>query len=120
MMSAVFYPGVSERIKATTIEINAGETQSNISFKVPVQNTYSVRGIISTNDKSGLDSRSVYVSLVSLDGGPFYLGTACQSTSKVHSLFRRSNPLISRTFFPVVTWRMFLYLARVGTQRRKK
>jgi len=71
MMSAVFYPGVSERIKATTIEINAGETQSDISFKVPVQNTYSVRGIISTNDKSGLDSRSVYVSLVSLDGGPF-------------------------------------------------
>ena len=28
-------------------------------------------GIISTNDKSGLDSRGVYVSLVSLDGGPF-------------------------------------------------
>jgi hypothetical protein len=71
MMSAVFYPGVTEKAKATTIEVSAGQTQSNISFEVPLQNTYSVRGIISTNDKSGLDSRNVYLSLISLDGGPF-------------------------------------------------
>ena len=70
-ISAAFYPGVSERTKATTIEINAGQTRSNISFKVPVQNTYSVRGIRSTNDQAGLGSRSVYVSLLRLDGGAF-------------------------------------------------
>jgi hypothetical protein len=71
MMSAVFYPGVSEKAKATTIEVRAGQTQSNVLFEVPLQKTYSVRGIISTNDKSGLDSRNVYLSLIGLDGGPF-------------------------------------------------
>jgi hypothetical protein len=71
LTSAVFYPGVSERNKATIIEVSAGQTQSNISFKVPVQKTYSVRGIISTNDTSGLDARSVQLVLVGLDGGPF-------------------------------------------------
>ena len=74
MMSAVFYPGVSERIKATTIEVSAGQTQSGIKFKVPVQKTYAVRGIISANDKSGLDARSVYVALVNLDGCPYPAG----------------------------------------------
>jgi hypothetical protein len=68
--SALFYPGVSERSKATTIEVSAGQTLSGITFKVPLQKTYSVRGIISANDTSGLEERSVYVSLVNLDGTP--------------------------------------------------
>lgn len=70
LTSAVYYPGVSERVKATAIEVSAGQTQSGIVFKVPVQKTYAVRGIISTNDKSRLDARSVYVALVNLDGSP--------------------------------------------------
>ena len=71
LTSAVYYPGVSEPIKATTVEVIAGQAQSNITFKIPVQKTYPVRGIISANDKAGLDARSVSVSLINLDGGPF-------------------------------------------------
>jgi hypothetical protein len=74
LTSAVYYPGVSGRIEATTIDVGAGQTQSGLTFKVPVQKTYAVRGIISTNDKSGLDARSVYIALVSLDGGPYPAG----------------------------------------------
>jgi len=71
LTSAVYYPGVSERNKARIIEVNAGKPQSDITFKVTVQKTHSVRGIISTNDKSGLDAHGVYVALVGLDGGPY-------------------------------------------------
>jgi len=67
----MYYPGVSQRAKATTIEVGAGQILSDITFKVPVQKTYAVRGIISTNDKSGLDARSVYVALVDLEGRAF-------------------------------------------------
>jgi hypothetical protein len=52
------------------VYVSAGLSQSVVTFKVPVQKTYSVRGIISTNDKSELDARDVSVALVSLDGGP--------------------------------------------------
>jgi hypothetical protein len=65
--SAVYYPGVSDKNQATVVEANAGQTRSDILFIVPTQKGYSVRGIISTNDKSGLDARSVYVSLVRRD-----------------------------------------------------
>jgi hypothetical protein len=71
LTSAVYYPGVSERNKAAVIEVNAGQTRSDVTFNVPVEKTYSVRGVISTNDKSGLNARSVYVALVSLDGVAF-------------------------------------------------
>lgn len=67
----MYYPGVTERSKATTIQVDAGQNKSDIRFNVPAQKTYSVRGIISTNDKSGLVGGGVYVALVSLDGGPF-------------------------------------------------
>jgi hypothetical protein len=85
--SAVYYPGVSERNKATKVEIGAGQTESNIAFKVPAQKAYSVRGIISTNDKSGLDARSVSVLLIDLDGGPF--------------LFAHSQPIDFQGSFPL-------------------
>jgi hypothetical protein len=65
--SAAYYPGVIDRSKAAAIEISAGQTQSNVTFKVPLQKTYSVRGFISTDDKSGLAARSVSVALISLD-----------------------------------------------------
>jgi hypothetical protein len=71
LTSAVYYPGVSERNKAAVIEVNAGQPRSDVTFNVPVEKTYSVRGVISTNDKSGLNASSVYVVLVSLDGVPF-------------------------------------------------
>jgi hypothetical protein len=70
LASAVYYPGVSERIAATAVEVSPGQTQSNIDLKIPVQKTYSVRGVISTNDKSGLSARGIEVVLIR-DDGPF-------------------------------------------------
>jgi len=69
LTSAVYYPGVSERSKAATIEVSAGQTQSNVSFKIPVQKTFSVRGIISADDKTEIDGGEV--SLIDVDGGRF-------------------------------------------------
>ena len=70
LTSASYYPGVSDRTKATAIEIGAGQTQSGITFKLTPQKTYSVRGFISSNEKSELTKRDVYVLLVNMDGSP--------------------------------------------------
>jgi hypothetical protein len=67
LISAVYYPGASERAKATAIDVSAGQTQADISFRAPAQKTYSVRGFISTPDKSGLSLGSVSLALVNLD-----------------------------------------------------
>ena len=69
MSSALYYPGVEERVKATAIRVQAGHDESGLIFKVPAQKqkTYSVRGFISTNDKSGLSAKDVSVALVNLD-----------------------------------------------------
>ena len=72
LASAIFYPGVPDRSKAATIAVSPGQTQSNIVFKVPAQKTYSVRGFIVTNDKSGLAANSVYIALVNLDDASMY------------------------------------------------
>jgi hypothetical protein len=67
LISAAYYPGVSDRFKAVPIEISAGQTKADITLNVPAQKTYSVRGFISTNDKSGLGEQNVSLALVSLD-----------------------------------------------------
>jgi len=71
LTSAAYYPGVSERTRAATIEISAGQTLSGVTFKIPVQKGYSVRGIISADDKLQLGPNDVWVSLFSLDGSPY-------------------------------------------------
>jgi hypothetical protein len=71
LRSAVYYPGVGEKAKATAVEIGAGQTKSDITFHVPEQKKYSVRGIIVTNDMLGIDVWSVEVLLISLDGAPY-------------------------------------------------
>ncbi|HZV88732.1 MAG TPA: hypothetical protein VFF95_14375 [Candidatus Binatus sp.] len=71
LTSAVYYPGVAEKEKATIIEVNAGQAQSGIAFKVPVQETHSVRGVLSIYDSSRVGAHVTYVTLVSLDGGSF-------------------------------------------------
>ena len=68
LVSALFYPGVVERTKAIAVEVSAGQSLSNIVFKVPTQKMYSVQGFISTNDKSELTEESVSVWLMGLDG----------------------------------------------------
>ena len=67
LMSSAYYPGVSDRAKAVPIEISAGQTKADITFNVPAQKTYAVRGFISANDKSGLGAQNVSLALVSLD-----------------------------------------------------
>jgi len=67
LTSAVFYPGVNARGEATAVEIRAGQNQSHFIFKVPAQETYAVRGLISVNDKSVLTGGFIRVALVNLD-----------------------------------------------------
>ncbi len=68
--SSVYYPGVGEKAKATAVEIGAGQTKSDLTFKIPQQKKYSVRGILSTNDTSA-DLWRVELLLISLDGAPY-------------------------------------------------
>ena len=72
LASGIYYPGVPENSRATPIEVSPGQTQSDIVFKIPTQTTYSVRGLISTNDKSGLNANSVYITLFNLDDPSVY------------------------------------------------
>lgn len=65
--SAVYYPGVGDRTKATAIEIHPGKNVSNIALKIPSQETYSVRGFISTLDSAGLAGGEVFVALLNSD-----------------------------------------------------
>lgn len=111
LTSAVYYPGVNDRIKATAIEISAGQTQSNITFNVPVQKTYSVRGFISTNDKSELDANSISVVLVGLDGA-LYPGWYSPTID-----FQGSSPLPKVRYFNfenVLPGRYIAYASVVG------
>jgi hypothetical protein len=71
-VSGTYYPGVPEVSKAIPLDVSPGQTQSDIVFKIPTQSTYSVRGLISTNDKSGLNSNSVYITLLNLDDLSIY------------------------------------------------
>jgi hypothetical protein len=71
---AAYYPGVRDREKASIIEINAGQIQSGITFKVPDQQTYSVRGFLSIYDSLRTGPHSAYIELVNLDAVPFPVG----------------------------------------------
>jgi hypothetical protein len=68
---AAYYPGVSDRAKATAIEIHAGETKSDVIFNVPAQKTYSVRGLLSIYDSSRTRIQNASIELVNLDAVPF-------------------------------------------------
>ena len=72
----MYYPGVVEKEKATIIEVNSGQAQSGIAFKVPFQETHSVRGVLSIYDGSRVGAHVAYVTMVSLDGGS--LRAQCQ------------------------------------------
>jgi hypothetical protein len=67
-LSALYYPGTSERGRATTITVSAGQDQSGLVLKFVKEETYSVRGFLSTNDNSGLAGNKVSVMLLNLDG----------------------------------------------------
>jgi hypothetical protein len=70
--TALYYPGVTDVAKATAIEVAAGQTVSNITFKIQERSSHSVRGFVSAEQK--LDFRSnvlseVMVLLIRTDGG---------------------------------------------------
>ncbi len=65
--SGAFYPGVSERAKAVPIEVRAGSTTSGITFNIPEQKTYSVRGFISITGKIESEDTEIGIALVPLD-----------------------------------------------------
>lgn len=62
--SAVYYPGVTDVAKATPVEVRAGQTQANIGFHVARQTSYSIRGLISADDRSAFDSERMQTSIV--------------------------------------------------------
>jgi hypothetical protein len=70
LTAAIYYPGVNSRSQATTFEIGAGQTKSGIVFKISVQHSYSVRGLISTGDKASLGENDVMLRLLRLDDAP--------------------------------------------------
>ena len=68
VISETYYPGVNERTKARPIDVVAGQTKSNVDFDAKSPERHSVRGMISTDDKTGLSN--VYIALFPLDGRP--------------------------------------------------
>jgi hypothetical protein len=68
---AAYYPGVAGRERAAAIEVHAGENLSGITFNVPTQKTYSVRGILSIYDSARTGDHRTSLELVSLDAVAF-------------------------------------------------
>jgi len=64
-VSAAYYPGVLDRAHAKAIEVAAGQDRSGIAITVPRQKTYSVRGFITADDKTGLGVADVSLALIS-------------------------------------------------------
>jgi hypothetical protein len=117
--SAMFYPGVTDRINATTIEVRAGQTQSGVAFKVPMQKTYGVRGIISTDDKSDLNAGGprVYIALINIDSLA-YLAAYRQPID-----FQGSFPLPRTKYFSfdhVLPGRYLIYVIGPGSFTKKE
>jgi hypothetical protein len=66
--SAIYYPGVGERARASTLKVEAGQVMSSVVFRIPKQTTYAVRGFISADDKTRIGREGVVVDLVSPEG----------------------------------------------------
>jgi hypothetical protein len=70
--AALYYPGVNDVARATTIAVTAGQTVSNIVFKAATRSAYSVRGFVSTDAwpdfRSNVDTKDAMVLLIRSDG----------------------------------------------------
>lgn len=118
LTSIIYYPGVAERSKATAVEITTGQTQSSIELRVPTQKTYSVRGLISTNDKAGLTANSVHISLVNLDCPSIYTRYDQSVDFEGSFTFRRPSTSISKTSSQAATQPIFPSSAKGGSLER--
>jgi hypothetical protein len=65
---ASYYPGVTEKEKATPIEVMPGQSRSDIVLKEIPQETHSVRGFISTNERPEPSPFEASVVLLRLGG----------------------------------------------------
>jgi hypothetical protein len=69
---AVYYPGVTDAANAIATEVSAGQTESNVVFKITSQGAYSVHGFIFADEKPvfGADvaGEDVTVVLIRTDG----------------------------------------------------
>lgn len=68
---ASYYTGVSDVAEAATIHISAGETENDIRFIVPPLNTYSVRGLVFTDEMLASPNGVYTVSLILVNPGKF-------------------------------------------------
>ena len=102
-----YYPGVLDSSQASTVEIAAGQTLSDISFKIPKQSTASVFGFVSVNDNSGLSGQGAFdevsVVLIPADGNRQLLYTQVIDFQGIFPLpkvrfFRIANVLPGRYF----------------------
>ena len=76
-----YYPGVTKTSEATQIDIRAGQALSLV-FRIPQQNTYSVRGKVATSGKSPVpDSQVVLVAADQPFRGPTYLADISEDGS---------------------------------------
>jgi hypothetical protein len=87
-LPTVFYPGVVDPLRASTIEVGAGREASNIDIVLPPTPVYRVRGRLL--DASGQPPRSASISLVSRDTSISGLSTSAStnynSTSGIFEL----------------------------------
>ena len=71
-VSFAYYPGVMKASEATPIDIRAGQALALV-FRIPQQNTYSVKGRVATSDTSPVpDSQVVLVTADQPFRGPTY------------------------------------------------
>lgn len=68
---ALYYPGVTDAAKATAVAVGAGQTASGIVFRIGQHGSYSVRGLVSTDQKissSAAVGPNVTIRLIRSDG----------------------------------------------------
>jgi len=109
--TTAYYPGVSDREKATPIEVTAGQIRSAITFKIPAQKTYSVRGVLSIYDTSRTGAHTGYVQLVRLGAVPFPIVQSQRIDFKSSSAFPKIKYL---NFENVPPGRYVAYVSGLG------
>jgi hypothetical protein len=68
--SSVYFPGVVDRVRATTLKVGAGKVLANLKLQVPKQKGYTIRGFLSRNitSSTGQNNNTSLVYLFGLDG----------------------------------------------------
>lgn len=65
---SVYYPDVTDREQAAIVQVRTGQVRSDLVFHVHTQTSYTVRGLISIDDKSRMGDDVTFVLLVDPDG----------------------------------------------------